>query len=88
MQKRNWEELLKSYQDSGLKQVDFCREQNIPYSTFAIQLRKWKADSGPKFVRVETASVVELELLGGVKLKVRENQLAVVLQALSAPCAR
>lgn len=76
----NWSEVISAYRQSGMTQLQFCRERGIALSTFTTKLGK--DSKRESFVEVGQSEKVELELPGGVTVRVEASQLGVVLKAL------
>lgn len=82
MSKRDWEEILRRYRTSHKSQVEFCREEGVPLSTLSLELRRSRETGS--FSRVGEFAKIELELPGGVKVRVVESQISLILKALQS----
>lgn len=80
-----WQQIIKEQRASGQSISAFCRERGISESSLAYWRSKLRCEKGgaEKFVRVDsTPELVELELTGGTKLRVKKDDLKAVLEAL------
>lgn len=73
--------MVMEQEQSGLSVTDYCRQKGIRANTFYNWRSKLK-EQKPKFLKVETASRVTLELESGAKLQVSVEDLKAVLAAL------
>ena len=83
MGKINWSSLAREFEGRNQTQTSFCREKGVSLSSFSLYLRKTKSEG--HFAKVElggSSSQIELELSGGVRIRVQESQLGLVLKAL------
>jgi len=80
--KRDWKRVVAEYRASGVSQAEFCRSRGINLSSLTYQLKR--AESISSFVRIDAGERIELELPGGVILRVSERNLMSVLKALQA----
>ncbi len=83
MARIDWERLVAEYRESGMSQAEFSRLRGVSAKSLYYQLQKGHRRSAG-FARVETRELIELELRGGVMLRVAEQNLAVVLKALQS----
>ena len=82
MSKKDWNAIIAEYKTSGVSQSQFCKSRGVGLSSFSYHLQRSR-ESGA-FVRVDAGERVELELPGGVVLRVSERNLGSVLKALQA----
>jgi len=82
MSRRNWKALVAEYRSSGLTQEEFAKLQGVSLSTLSRWLKMSKGQGS--FVRIDADERIELELMGGIRLKVSERNLASVLKALQS----
>jgi len=83
MARADWERLVAEYRESGMSQAEFSKLRGVNAKSLYYQLQKGRRRS-VGFARVETREPIELELRGGVVLRVSEQSLPAVLKALQA----
>ena len=80
--------IIREQEASGLSIVEYCAQRGIRPNNFYNWRNKLRGDNvlinsdTNRFARVETQSLVSLELESGVKLKVAVSDLKAVLMAL------
>lgn len=58
-ERKNWHDLIRQWEHSGLPQKEFCREHSLNYSNFVyqrMQLKKLQQISPPRLLPVEKLS--------------------------------
>ncbi|MBX7143682.1 MAG: hypothetical protein K1X79_04460 [Oligoflexia bacterium] len=73
--------LVAEQRASGKSVPEFCSERGLPEKQFYVWRQRARATES-RFARVQTDQRVELELNGGVTLRVAPEDLKVVLEAL------
>ena len=76
------EQLLAEQKLSGLSVSGFCRSKGVSDSTFFGWLRKSEKGLEDRFTRINSSKQIELELYGGLKIRVYPEDIRVVLEAL------
>lgn len=82
MSKTDWNKVISEYKSSGLAQSEFARSHGVSLSSLTYHLKRSR--TAGSFVRIERDERVELELAGGIRLRVSERNLSSVLKALQA----
>jgi hypothetical protein len=78
-----WKELITEQRRSGVSVARFCQERGVSESGFSYWRRKITAGANAgEFIRVDRGELVPVELPGGRTVKVRRDDLPVVLEAL------
>jgi len=80
--KKDWKKIVSEYYGSGLSQREFARSRGLNVGSLAYHLKRTGGESA--FVRVRGEERIELELPGGIVLRVTERDLPSVLKALQA----
>jgi transposase-like protein len=77
--------LVVEQQRSGESVAVFCRRLGIDSKTFYVWRARYGAqgaESTERFARINTSNLIELELKGGVQIRVAKPDLKAVLEAL------
>ena len=74
-------QLVAEQKASGKSVSEFCAGRGLTEKSFYVWRQRARA-SEPRFARVQTERRIELELLGGVTLRVAPEDLKAVLEAL------
>ena len=86
-----WQDRITGWQESGISQSQFCRENNLSLATFCYWKKRLVEQTDNKFIQVpifsQKSEQVKLIIPGGIKIIFKKNtELKIISTILEAIC--